>query len=178
MLKIQLPLPVKFFSAFIYTTEEIYLKTKVILEKKFGKIDFESEKIAFNGTDYYYSEMGKPLFRRFVSFKKLRQPEKFVKIKLYCLKVEKKFALNLRRQINIDPGYITDAKLVLTTTKNFSHRLYLGKGIYAEVTLRYLKDNFYGSSTTFPDYHTLKYKKIFLNIRKTFHQQITDKLNS
>lgn len=175
MLKTHLPLPVKFVCAFIYTTEEIYQHTKLILEKKFGKIDFESEKIDFNYTDYYSPEMGNPLHRRFISFKKLRRREQFINIKLYCLKLEKKFALNLRRRINIDPGYLTDAKLVLTTTKNFSHRIYLGKGVYAEVTLRYLKNNFSEFSTTFPDYRTLKYKTIFSNIRKIYHRQIIDK---
>ncbi len=178
MLKTQLPLPVKFICVFIYTTEEIYQRAKVILEKKFGKVDFESEKIDFNYTDYYCPEMGKPLFRRFISFKKLRRPEQFISVKLYCVKLEKKFALNSRRRINIDPGYLTDAKLVLTTTKNFSHRIYLGKGVYAEVTLRYLKDNFSEFSTTFPDYRTLNYKAIFLNIRKIYHRQIINKHGS
>ena len=116
--------------------------------------------------------MGKPLSRRFISFKKLRKPEQFVKIKLYCLKLEKKFALNLQRQVNIDPGYINEAKLILTTTKDFAHRIYLGRGVYAEVTLSYLKDNFSEIPTTFPDYRTPQYKKIFFDIRKLYRQQI------
>ena len=172
MHKIQLPAPVKFICGFIYTCEKIYQDTKIILEKKFGEIDLESERIDFNSTDYYYSEMGKPLFRHFISFKKLRRPEQFIAIKLYCVKIEKKFALDSRRKINIDPGYLNEAKLVLTTTKDFSHRLHLGKGIYAEVTLRYLKNSFSEFPTTFPDYRTSRYKEIFLNIRKIYRLQI------
>jgi len=176
MLETYLPLPVKFICAFIYTTEKIYQNTKKYLERKFGPIDFESEKIDFTFTEYYHPEMGKPLSRRFISFKKLRKPEQFVNIKLYCLKLEKKFALNLHRRINIDPGYINEAKLILTTTKDFAHRIYLGKGIYAEVTLSYLKNNFSEVPTTFPDYRTPQYKKIFFNIRELYRQQIhTDK---
>ena len=171
MLKIQKPAPVKFICGFIYTTEKIYQNTKIILEKKFGKIDFESERSDFDSTDYYYPEMGKPLFRHFISFKKLRRPEQFIAIKLYCIRLEKKFALDSRRRINIDPGYLNEAKLVLTTTKDFFHRLHLGKGIYAEVTLRYHKNSFSEFSTTFPDYRTSKYKEIFLNIRKIYRRQ-------
>ena len=176
MLEIHLPLPVKFICGFIYTTEDIYQNTKKYLERKFGLIDFESERIDFTFTEYYHPEMGKPLSRRFISFKKLRKPEQFVNIKLYCLRLEKKFAHNLHRQINIDPGYINEAKLVLTTTKDFAHRICLGKGIYAEVTLSYLKGSFSEFPTTFPDYQTSQYKKIFFYIRKIYHQQIqTDK---
>lgn len=167
-----MPLPVKFICGFIYTTEEIYQGTKKKLERKFGPIDFESERIDFTSTEYYYPEMGKPLSRRFISFKKLRKPEQFVNIKLYCVKLEKKFALNLHRRINIDPGYINEAKLILTTTKDFAHRIYLGKGIYAEVTLSYLNGCFSEFPTTFPDYRTPRYKKIFFNIRKIYRQQI------
>lgn len=172
MLQFQLPGPVKFICAFIYTTEEIYQDTKIILAKKFGRIDLESEKIDFDSTDYYYPEMGEPLTRKFISFEKLRKPEQFVDIKLYCVKLERKFALNRHRRINIDPGYLNEAKLVLTTTKDFAHRIYIGKGVYAEVTLSYIGNNFVEFSTTFPDYRTPQYKKIFLSIRQIYRQQI------
>ena len=172
MLEIHLPLPVKFISGFIYTTESIYQSTKKYLERNFGPIDFESERIDFTFTEYYCPEMGKPLSRRFISFKKLRKPEHFVNIKLYCIKLEKKFAINLHRRINIDPGYINEAKLILTTTKDFAHRIYLSKGIYAEVTLTFLKDQFSEAPTTFPDYRTPQYKKIFFNIREIYRQQL------
>lgn len=172
MLHLQLPKPVKFICGFIYTTEEIYQNTKIILEKKFGRIDFESKKIDFDFTNYYYPEMGKPLTRKFISFEKLRKPDKFVDIKLYCVKLERKFALNQCRRINIDPGYLNEAKLVLTTTKDFAHRIYLGNGVYAEVTLSYSGNDFVEFSTTFPEYRTPQSKKIFLDIRKVYRQQI------
>ncbi len=172
MLDIHLPLPVKFICGFIYTTEEIYQNTKKCLERKFGSIDFESKRIDFSFTNYYHLEMGEPLSRRFISFEKLRKSEQFVDIKLYCIKLEKKFAPNSQRQINIDPGYVNEAKLILTTTKDFAHRIHLGKGIYAEVTLSYLKDYFSEIPTTFPDYRTPEYKEIFFNIRKIYREQL------
>lgn len=174
MLYTRLPLPVKFFCAFIYVDKDIYGKTENILEKKFGKIDFQSQKIDFNCTDYYSQEMGKTLFRKFVSFKRLRKPSDFINIKLFCIKLENKFAKNKRRRINIDPGYINDAKLVLTTTKDFAHRIYLNKGVFAEVTLSFADGKFNYFPTTFSDYKTPQYINIFMSIRKKYHKQIED----
>jgi len=172
MLKIELPKPVKFVCGFIYRSQTDYSKTKEILAKKFGKIDFESEKINFNYTGYYYPEMGKPLFRKFISFTQLKNPANFVQIKLFCLKLEKKFAKQNKRSVNIDPGYLCESKLVLATTKDFSHRIYLGKGIFAEVTLFFQNGQFQGFTTTFPDYKTSLYKNIFKQIRDLYTNQL------
>jgi len=172
MLKLTPPLPVKFICAFIYSSEDIYNKTKKILTSRFGPIDFESKLIDFNFTDYYTQEMGKPLWRKFISFKKLRRPEKFDKIKRFCVSLEKRFAIGNKRIVNIDPGYLNEAKLVLTTTKDFSHRIYLRKGIFAEVTLSYHERDFEHFPTTFPDYRTRLYKDTFLSIRDIYRGQI------
>lgn len=173
MLERTIPLPAKFVSAFIYREEEQYISAKNILQKKFGPADFESEKLNFNFTNYYANEMGKPLFRRFLSFQKLCKIQDFVKIKLFCIKLERKFSEYRKRRVNIDPGYITEAKFVLTTTKDYSHRIYLGKGIYAEVELYYSDGGFYDFSTTYPDYRTPEYKRALVTIREIYHEQIT-----
>lgn len=174
MLKRKFPLVVKPIYGFIYSDEINYNKTKEILIKKLGKIDFESEKIEFNYTSYYNQEMGLPLWRKFISFEKLILPDKFVDLKLFALKLENKFANKENRTVNIDPGYINDAKLVLTTTKDFAHRIYLNKGIFAEVTLVYRNNQFTDLPTTFPDYRTEEYKKIFQQIKTIYHKQIKE----
>ncbi|MBD3264663.1 MAG: DUF4416 family protein [Candidatus Omnitrophica bacterium] len=170
MLSFHPPLPVKFICGLIYRKESVYNDTKKNLVKRYGPLDFESEKIDFDFTDYYTDEMGKPLFRRFLSFRKLREADTFVKVKLFCVKLEKKFSKDKRRSINIDPGYLDDAKLVLLTTKDFYHRIYLERGIFAETTLYYSGKDFQEFSTTFPDYRTRKYKDIFLNIRNLYQK--------
>lgn len=172
MLIIQKPLPVKFICGFLYRDETVYSQIKCLLKKRFGNTDFESQAIAFTFTDYYEKEMGANLLRRFISFEKLRQTSDFVQIKLYCLKLEKSFAKNSKRRINIDPGYINEAKLVLTTTKDFSHRIHLGKGVFAEVTLQFRNGAFCDSATTFPDYRTDNYKQIFKQIRELYQKNI------
>tara|TARA_Y100000031_G_scaffold147592_1_gene182834 strand:+ start:351 stop:875 length:525 start_codon:yes stop_codon:yes gene_type:complete len=168
----RIPLPVKLICGFIYSQEAGYLKVKKILRRKFGKIDFESQVINFNLTDYYSQEMGKHLFRRFISFEKLRDPSRFADIKLLAMKLEDKFSQGKKRTINIDPGYLNQARLVLLSSKDFAHRIYLSKGIYAEVTLCFHKGKVSDLVTTFPDYRTKIYKDIFYSIRTIYCQDL------
>lgn len=172
MLIKQYPKPVKFFAGFIYSEEQVYLKSRNILRRKFGAIDFESDKISFDFTAYYKQEMGEGLIRRFISFERIISPDKLRGIKLFCIHLEKKFSYSGKRKINIDPGYLNEAKLVLSTTKDFSHRIYLGKGVFAEVTLCYKDRDFRGFETTYPDYQTPRYKEIFLSMRKRYREQL------
>ena len=172
MLYRNFPLPVKFICSFIYQQEEIYQKTRLALCKKFGKIDFETDSLNFSFTHYYEKEMGSPLCRRFISFLKLKRPDELVYAKLFCMKIEKKFAKADKRAINIDPGYLNEAKLVLTTTKDYNHRIYVGRGIFEEVTLCYTNFGFKDFNTTYPDYRTPEYKKFFLTIRENYRKQI------
>ncbi len=172
MLQIKLPLAVKLVCGFICSSEQNYKRSKNDLIKKFGEVDFETPPLVFNFTDYYASEMGQPLFRWFVAFKTLINPSRLAAIKLFSLKIEKKYAPGGKRTVNIDPGYLNAAKLVLATTKDFAHRIYLGKGIYAEVTLFFKQGKFRVLPTTFPDYRTSGYQDAFQSIRKIYCGQI------
>ena len=172
MLSLSFPERVKLIIGFIYANESYYVKAKKYLINKYGPLDFESTKIDFNFTNYYEQEMGKPLTRRFVSFKNLIDPSKIVEIKLFCLKLEKKLSRKKKRLVNIDPGYLNNAKFILSTTKDFSHRIYLGKGIFAEVTLYYQNKEFRNLPWTYPDFRTNKYKNILASIRNTYRNQL------
>ncbi|MDD4899202.1 MAG: DUF4416 family protein [Candidatus Omnitrophica bacterium] len=164
--------PVKLICGLIFKDEKIFKKAKTLLKKKFGAIDLESCIIDFDYTDYYEKEFGKELKRQFISFKKLISPEKLSQIKTQTNTLEKKLALNNRRRINLDPGYLDMAKLVLATTKDYMHRIYLGKGIFAEITLSYRGKSFQHWPWTYPDYQTPQYKQIFNQIRSIYSQQL------
>lgn len=138
----------------------------------FGKTDSKSRDIPFNFTDYYSPEMGEGLFRTFASFETLRPPSEFLEIKLRCVDIEKKFSVEGKRRINIDPGYLSESKLVLLTTKDFSHRIYVGKGIYAEVQIYFRNKYWNDLPWTYPDYRTGEYKDIFLSIRREYIIQL------
>ena len=145
-----------------------------VLCKYFGKTDFESEIINFNFTRYYQKEMGPNLKRKFISFAKLIDPAGLADIKILTNKIEDKFSINGNRRVNIDPGYIDLAKLILASTKDFAHRIYLSKGIYAEITLFYKGNSFKSRDLTYPDYRTDKYIEIFNHLRQIYAQQIKD----
>ena len=135
------------------------LETAVrLLEEKFGPITIKSEAFDFNMTDYYSAEMGKDLKKIFCCFENPVALETLPDIKLTTNEMELRLAGgnadNPRRRANIDPGYVTLSKLVLVTTKDYSHRVFIGKGIYAETTLRFIGRTFTSVETTYPDYRT------------------------
>lgn len=163
--------PVKLIIGLIYKEDTVFKKTKSILLKKFGTLDFESQNLFFNHTDYYEKELGKCLKRKFLGFKRLISPCALSKIKSATNQIENKFRQGSCRLINIDPGYIDMAKLVLASTKDFCHRIYLDKGIYAEVTLVFKNKSFVFWDWTYPDYRSEEYIGIFNQIRQIYAQQ-------
>ena len=58
------------------------------------------------------------------------------------------------RPLNLDPGYTTQAKLVLATTKDRDHRIYLRDGMFAEVTLTYVGKQWTHHRWSYPSYRT------------------------
>ncbi len=168
--------PVKLICGMISAHKELFDKAASLLQERFGPIDLKSHVIPFNFTDYYAEEMGENLRRIFLSFQKLIRPEDLVEIKLQTNQFERKFLYpgTERRMINLDPGYVAAGKLILATTKDHSHRVYLGKGIFAEATLRYYKGSFRPWEWTYPDYRTEEYIQIFNQIRRIYMKQLRD----
>lgn len=163
--------PVKLIVGLIFKNKDYFDKAKRLLIGRFGVIDFESPVLDFNFTEYYKGEFGSGLKRSFLSFEKLIPPQNISRIKIITNKFENKLSLNAKRNINIDPGYLDLAKLVLATTKDFAHRIYLGKGIYAEVTLTFQNNTFGSKEWTYPDYRTQAYIDIFNSIRRIYAKQ-------
>ncbi len=174
--------PVKLIVGMFTNRTELFQEVLRALEKSFGPIDYESPLLPFDKTDCYEEEFGKDLKRKFYSFKKLIRAEDLLKIKIFTNSLERKFTPHLckgagfsegaKRPINLDPGYLVSAKLVLATTKDYQHRIYYGKGIYGEVTLRYKKEGFIPWEWTYPDYRTKEYIEIFNHIRKIYMKQL------
>jgi len=166
-------LPVKLFCGVIFKDQEILMKAKNILERRFGPIDDISDSIPFDQTDYYNEEMGTDLKRLFISFKDLIKRDDIVSIKLFTNKVEKRLAnSNKNRKINLDPGYITLSNVSLATTKDFQHRIWLKNGIYLENTLRFRKGRWTEWEWTYPDYKTDFALKWFLKIHQIYKKQL------
>ncbi len=122
------------------------------LTENFGPVDMVSAWLPFDFTAYYEPEMGAPLFRRVLAFKTLVKQSALAGIKTATNTLEQEYALGGRRRVNIDPGYMLHERFVLATGKNYSHRIYIGQRMYADLTLIYVKGRFQTLPWTYPDY--------------------------
>lgn len=164
--------PVKLIVGMFAPREEVFEAARGELEEAYGAVDHTSPVWTFDFTTYYTDEFGENLLRQFLSFADLVDPGELGEIKLYTNALEQEHSCQGTRQINLDPGYIDLSKLVLATTKNHQHRIYLGQGIYAEVTLRYTRKSFRPWEWTYPDYRTGHYIDFFNEVRQTYLEQL------
>ena len=146
------------------------------LQLEYGSLQFQSDLFLFNETKYYEKTMGEGLRKQLLAFETLIAPSEIATIKVRTNQLEEKFLeagdYDVVRPINIDPGYLTEAKLILATTKDRDHRIYLQQGIFAEVTLFYLlKKGWQHSRWTYPDYQREDFKEFFSNCRAWLRKQ-------
>lgn len=168
----QTPLPAKLLVSVIFRKQEkqgdmdLFAKVHDLLVREFGPHDYQSPLLQFSHTPYYRTEMGDSLQRCFVAFHQLVDRDRLADIKLITNRVEKRF-LDPQggRRVNIDPGLLSMENLVLATGKNFTHRIYLRQGIFAEVTLIYQKGKFVTLPWTYPDYASEEIIAILSHIR-------------
>ena len=120
--------------------------------------------------------MGSDIHRQFISFETLIDAGTLAPLKLFTNTVEQNFAIKTRegdaRRVNLDIGYLCLAKLVLASTKDHAHRIYLRDGIYAEITLRFYRKTFQPWEWSYPDYRLPTYIAIFNHIREIYRKQL------
>jgi len=165
--------PVKLICGFIYRHRDLFEAALLKLEELFGPVEFESETFDFSHTDYYASEMGNDLKRSFVSFEKPVFPDRLREFKKMSNDIERKMLNDAGgRTINIDPGLVSLANLALASTKDFAHRLYLGDGIYGEVSMIYENKTFTSLRWTYPDYQNAEVIGFLLRVRESLKEYI------
>lgn len=168
------PLKTALFCGLLYNDSADQKDICRTLEQEYGRIVLFSKPFIFSETDYYESEMGAPLSRLFVAFERLIEAERISDIKLRTIEIEHAmFSGPKGRNVNIDPGYLTSAKVVLVTTKNFQHRIYLNNGIYGEVTLRYRRGSFEPWEWTYPDYIRSVSLEFFNSLRAVYREKLS-----
>lgn len=159
--------------AFMYSDNGVYQKAKDNLISILGDIEIEGNAFDFSHSRYYESEMGSNLKKRLVVFKKLRKRDYLVKIKLITNKLEKNYSEGFSRKINIDPAILTLENFILATNKNFTHRVYLRKNIFADLTLIYQKKQGYTSLPwTYLDYKDERMTSFLNDVRKKFYDRL------
>jgi hypothetical protein len=178
MWKLRKPDPVKLIIGILGCNEQAVEAAIDLIKAEFGECDLESEVWPFTHTEYYTDEMGQEIVKKFITVEKLIEPGELAEIKLKTNEMEVKLAEmvggGLSRPVNLDPGYIEPSKLVLASTKNFSHRIYIGKKIWAEVTLIYSKGQWKGFEYTFPDHTEDRYYGFFSKVRDKVIQQLRE----
>jgi hypothetical protein len=167
------PQPVVPIIGLIYTRDFNIEELHKHLAGHIGVASLKSEPLPFTHTIYYNNEMGPDLTRQWMAFDALIKPDELPALKLWTNELEEK-TLNDRegRMVNIDPGIITLSSLILASTKNYSHRIYLSDGIYAEVTLIYKDNHFNYLEWTYPDYREKKALDFFGGVREMLKEKI------
>ncbi len=102
--------------------------------------------------DYYAKEMSHPLARFFFVPQKLMSRDQMLLTKVESLEWERSWSIDGKRMVNIDVGMLSPENFILATTKNYSHRVYLGEDIFADLTYQFQKGKFHTFPWTYPDY--------------------------
>jgi hypothetical protein len=171
--RVGLPDPALLFIGILYADNQVVDLSKKLLEKSFGDILLESPSFPWDYSSYYKDELGWPIFRQFFFFQNLIDPGILADIKLKTNEIEDILSSDDKRRINLDPGYLTLSNVVLASTKNYSHRIYLGKGIYAEITLIFKDGTYKPYLFTYRDYQDKPYIEIFMNAREMLKKMLS-----
>lgn len=170
--QIRFPKPVLLISAVCFSDDQVFDKSLAHLEGLYGPVQVRGECFKFSHTSYYLREMGSDLKKIYIAFERLVDPGVLATIKIFANQIEKENSSLGKRLINIDPGYIEAPKLVLATTKNYAHRIYIGQGIYGDVQLFWREGHFRTNPWTYPDYQEPKHLEFFEKLRKNYMTQI------
>jgi len=155
----------RLFFGIIYSDPESLDRAVNWIRENCG-IAHETPVIPFDYTDYYKEEMGWPLWRLWIATKRIILENELVEWKLKSIEKERELAVEGKRRVNLDPGGISKPRVVLVTTKNYSHRIYMGKGIFAEITLLFKKGGYHPLPWTYPDYASEFFIKFASHVRR------------
>jgi hypothetical protein len=168
----QPPKPAKLVISVLLNNKDLLTGVGHDLEQAYGAIDLASPWMDFNYTEYYAPEMGQSLCRRMLVFKELIDQLDLARIKLHTNELELKYAQEGRRCVNIDPGYLLYERFVLATGKNYSHRIHIGHGIYADLTLIYQQGAYQSLPWTYPDYAHATMGEFLMQVRQKYSTDI------
>jgi hypothetical protein len=167
--------PVKLFVGVLASEPQLLAEVESRLSTGFGGIDLQSSVIPFTFTDYYRRETGDRIVRTFFAFERLIEAGRLPEIKQWTNAIEAEFSAvrsEIARPVNLDPGYVEHSKVILASTKNFYHRMYLGGGIFGEVTMHFRNNAWEFFPWTYPDYRSEEYGKFFLSLRQRYRAQL------
>ncbi len=176
MSELKEPSRAKLIMGFLYRDESVQREALSRLTGRFGPLDFLSEARPFNYTRYYEKEMGFGLLRQTGSFLTPVHPGLLPDVKLFSNRIEQELSHDAKRRINIDPGLLSAERLLLATGKNYTHRVYLRDGVYADLTLIYQGGDFQPFPWTYPDYQDPTLLHFLRTLRAKLRSQLSGEL--
>jgi hypothetical protein len=169
------PKPVKLICGILASDAAALEAARDLLTRTLGRADCVSQIWPFDMTAYYAEQAGPEILRQFVAFEQLIDPGRLAAVKHTTNRLEQRLAHTLQRPwprpVNFDPGLIEPSKLVLASTKNFAHRVYIGDRMYAEVTMTYVRGTWQTFPFTFPDFKSGRYDAFFNIVRQRLVEQ-------
>lgn len=162
----RVPRPARLLVSVIYKEERRFAEVLPRLERALGPVERTSEPFPFDRTEYYGKEMGEPLFRRFAVMERLVPRDALAAAKIGAEELEREFSENGMRTVNLDPGILTEENFLLATGKNYSHRVYLRDGVFADLTLVFMKGEYRTLPWTYPDIATAQIRAFLSGVRE------------
>lgn len=162
------PPPARLVISAIYREERKYAAALPRVAAAVGPVRPAGDRFPFDRTDYYGEEMGAPLFRRFLVTEAAVPRDALPAVKIALESIEGEMASGGRRTVNLDPGLLTAENFILATGKNYAHRVYLGNGVFADLTLVYRKGEFHPLPWTYPDYASGEIRSLLREIRREY----------
>lgn len=172
MAREQIPPPGRLIVSIIYSQIDAVADALRSLERQFGRIQSETVDIPYNGRNDYEEEMGADLLRRFFSFERLIARDSLPEIKAVCHKIETHLGDRVDdyvfRTVNIDPAILTADNLVSASHCEYNHRIYLTRGVFAEMQLVWAHGRFTRLPWTDPDFWHPEALDFFVRVRESF----------
>lgn len=147
---------------------EIFETACRLMYDAWGSPERVSPFIPFTWTNYY-EDIAPDLDRCFFSYPGLFKMSDLPDWKMLTCRIERETGTS--RRVNIDPGTIDGARLVLASTKGQAHRIYLRDGIFAEVTLCRRKGKWESFFYTFPDFKSGAYFEWLEKVREDWKRE-------
>jgi len=161
-----------FFTSIIFREPEVLNIAREMISSILGDARELTPFMPFNHTDYYEKEMGPGLMRLFILYRALTQRERLPEVKLRTNSIELSLSERNTRRVNIDPGYISLENVILATTKGYTHRIYIGKGIYGDLTLVFYRGTYMPLEWTYPDYREKSVIQLFNGWRSIMKEEM------
>ncbi len=129
------------------------------LVNRFGSVERRVGPLYFTMSDYQRSQAEGEMKKVMLDFRDLVPRESLASLKVRCHEIEMQLLRQAQdenviasRPINLDPSHLFTDKFIVSSSRDKPHRLYLGHGVFGELTLMIRQGHFESLPWTYADY--------------------------